>query len=129
MRHQVRSALRLLRLKEDFLAAPDFLEVVVVADIGLEHVNHHSAQIDEDPFARIAALNAEDFAARFLHSARDRVGKRTRLAVRGTRSDDDALKLVGQLFRIKNLDVARFDVFKRFNGGGDKFVEFHKFCF
>ena len=69
VRHQMRSAFGLLRLNEDFLAAPDFLEVVVVAHIRLKHVNNHRSKVDEDPFSGIPALNAEDFAARFLHGA------------------------------------------------------------
>lgn len=57
MRHQAGGAL-FVGLQEDFLAAPDLFEVVVVADVGLQAVADDGAEVDEDPFARFLAFHA-----------------------------------------------------------------------
>ena len=124
MRHQAGGAL-FVGLQEDFLAAPDLFEVVVVADVGLQAVADDGAEVDEDPFARFLAFHAENVAAGLLDFVRDGVGEGAGLAVGGARSDDDAFELVGEAFGVEDLDVLGLDVFKGVDDELGEFFDVH----
>src|SRR5262249_61033578 len=74
------------------LVAPDFLEVVVLAQGRLQDVHDRVAAVDQHPFAGVFTLGADDVAAGFLdlvtHARREGLG----LAVGGARSDDHAVE-------------------------------------
>ena len=128
MRHKVGRALG-LGLKEDLLAAPDLLEVVVVADVGLQGVDNDRSEVDEHPLARVAALDAEDLAAGLLDGGGDGVREGAGLAARRARGDDHALELIGERLGVEDLDVTGLDVLEGVHGGFDKLIEFHcGFC-
>ena len=124
MRHQMRSAFR-LSLEEKLLAAPDFFKVVIVANIGLQHVANNLTAVNQHPFARVVTLHANHAAAGFLDSMRNCIREGPSLAAGSARGDHDTFKLICKFFRIEDLDVARFDVFKSVDDGLSKRFEFH----
>ena len=56
--------------------APQFLEVVIIADGGLHDMHQHFAQIHQNPLAAFLAFSAMDFFATLLELDHHVVGKR-----------------------------------------------------
>src|SRR6185503_785075 len=100
-----------------FLAAPEFLQVVVAAHGRVHHVDDNVAQVHQHPFAVAPAFDAHHFRAQrlelFLHVG----GERVHLAVGVAARDHHALEIGGLRGDVEHHDVAALDVFQRFDHG------------
>src|SRR5210317_1986696 len=68
--------------------APEFLELVEIADFGSEQVYEDVAGVDQDPVAMAFALDRYAAYAGVLEAAADMVGHRAHLSVRLARCND-----------------------------------------
>src|SRR6202165_1357837 len=86
-------------------------------------MNDDLAAIDQHPFARLLAFDADDGGAGGLQRVADVMGERVHLPIRFGGGDDHRVVQAGQLADIENDDVAGFDVFE---GGNCSFLNLVK---
>src|SRR5471030_2207003 len=120
-------ATRALQLYAHGFIAPDFLEVVVLAQRRLEDMDDSVAAIDQHPLADLFAFGADDVAAQPLDLVAHAVGERLGLTIRRAARDDDTVEEGGQVGGVEHLDVLRLDVFETVDDRALKLCDFHIF--
>src|SRR5690606_12301683 len=107
------------------LVAPDFLQVVVLADGGLHDVHHDVAQVHHDPYAGILAFDRDAGQLERPPAVGDAGSERAGLAVRGGARDHHPVELAGQVRGVEDPDVLRLDVFQGVYDGALQFLYIH----
>ena len=91
---------------------PELFEVVVRAHGGLHDMNDDLAGVDQHPFTRLLALDAEDRRAGLLQLVADVVRERLHLPVGFGGGDDERVVKTGELTDVEDGNVAGLDVFE-----------------
>ena len=105
--------------------------MVISANNRLHDVNHHSAAVDDDPFAVVFAFHPWFAKPRVSDTIAHTGSQSFGLSVRGTAGNHHALEQGGQMFGIEDDDVLRFDVFQTVDNASLKFLNvffFSGFC-
>ena len=118
-------ALGLAELHLHRLAAPDLLEVVVLADGRLHDVHHRGAAVDDDPLAVFLALGAQHLHAARTHRIAHAGGQGLGLPVAGAGGDDHALEQRRQVLGVEDDDVLGLHVFQPIDDGALQFADVH----
>ena len=95
-------------------------------DRGLHDVHDDRSEIDQDPFAAVRALDAVNGGAERLEFFLYVAGERPVLPRRIAAHHYQFVEKRRHVPHVKYHDIAPLEVFKRGDGGGYHFVEFHQ---
>ena len=110
------------QLDANWCVAPNFFQVVILANRGLHDVHHHSTAVNDDPFAVFFTFDAGFAKSGFAHFIAHTGCQGFGLAVRGAASNDDPLEQCRQMLGIEHLDVLRLDVLQTVNDDALQFL-------
>src|SRR5690606_11930347 len=113
------------QLYADWLVAPDFFEVGVLADAGLHAVYDDVAKVEQDPLAGILAFVRDDGYLAALGAFGHAFSQGTRLAVGCATGNDHSIEKAGDMGGVEHLDVLSLDVFESVDDQPLQFLYIH----